>query len=141
MKKLESEEENESIFDKEQFDQHMTRKLFFIPSFEIYGGVAGLYDFGPVGCGLKNNILSKWKEHFILNENMLEMDCSNLTPYKVLQVSGKKRSKIPGHVDRFTDFMVKDVKTGECYRADVRYLLKTEISRRLYEKCAEGRKR
>ena len=27
--------------------------MFFVPAFEIYGGVAGFYDFGPIGCGLK----------------------------------------------------------------------------------------
>eukprot|EP00595_Chromulina_sp_UTEXLB2642_P001429 CAMPEP_0196765264 /NCGR_PEP_ID=MMETSP1095-20130614/7914_1 /TAXON_ID=96789 ORGANISM="Chromulina nebulosa, Strain UTEXLB2642" /NCGR_SAMPLE_ID=MMETSP1095 /ASSEMBLY_ACC=CAM_ASM_000446 /LENGTH=602 /DNA_ID=CAMNT_0042123027 /DNA_START=295 /DNA_END=2103 /DNA_ORIENTATION=- len=41
---------------------------------------------------------------------MLEMECTNLTPSSVLEASG--------HVERFTDFMVKDDKTGECFRAD-----------------------
>ena len=41
---------------------------------------------------------------------MLEMECTNLTPSVVLETSG--------HVDRFTDFMVKDEVTGECFRAD-----------------------
>lgn len=41
---------------------------------------------------------------------MLEMECTNLTPSSVLETSG--------HVDRFTDFMVKDEVTGECFRAD-----------------------
>ena len=36
--------------------------------------------------------------------------CTNLTPEPVLKTSG--------HVDRFTDLMVKDVETGDCYRAD-----------------------
>ena len=40
-------------FPKREFDQLMTRRMFFVPSFEIYGGVAGLYDFGPPGCALK----------------------------------------------------------------------------------------
>ena len=42
---------------------------------------------------------------------MLEVECTNLTPYCALKTSG--------HVDKFTDLMVKDSKTGECYRADV----------------------
>ena len=41
---------------------------------------------------------------------MLEVDCTSLTPYPVLKSSG--------HVDRFTDVMVKDMKTGDCHRAD-----------------------
>jgi glycyl-tRNA synthetase len=46
----------------------------------------------------------------VLAENMLEMECTCLTPEVVLKTSG--------HVDRFTDLMVKDVETGECFRAD-----------------------
>ena len=45
-----------------------------------------------------------------MTESMLEMDCTNLTPEPVLKTSG--------HVDRFTDLMVKDPETGECFRAD-----------------------
>ena len=51
-----------------------------------------------------------WRKHFVLSETMLEMECTNLTPAVVLQTSG--------HVDRFTDLMVKDPATGECFRAD-----------------------
>ena len=41
---------------------------------------------------------------------MLEVDCTMLTPDPVLRASG--------HVERFSDYMVKDMKTGECFRAD-----------------------
>ena len=51
-----------------------------------------------------------WRKHFVLAENMLEMECTNLTPEVVLKTSG--------HVDRFTDLMVKDPATQECFRAD-----------------------
>lgn len=49
-------------------------------------------------------------QHFVLEENMLEVDCPCVTPEVVLKASG--------HVDKFTDLMVKDEKTGTCYRAD-----------------------
>jgi glycyl-tRNA synthetase len=55
-------------------------------------------------------MIDLWRKHFILAENMLEMECTCLTPEAVLKTSG--------HVDRFTDLMVKDPKTGECFRAD-----------------------
>ncbi len=55
-------------------------------------------------------MLDTWRKHFILNENMLEMECTCLTPEPVLKTSG--------HVDRFTDLMVKDTESGECFRAD-----------------------
>ena len=51
----------------------MERKLFTIPSFKIYGGVAGFWDFGPPGCAVKQNITQLWRQHFILEENMLEV--------------------------------------------------------------------
>lgn len=51
-----------------------------------------------------------WRKHFVLAENMLEMECTCLTPEIVLKTSG--------HVERFTDLMVKDISTGECFRAD-----------------------
>lgn len=53
----------------------MERKLFTIPSFKIYGGVAGFFDFGPPGCAVKQNITQLWRQHFILEEAMLEVCC------------------------------------------------------------------
>lgn len=97
-------------FDRESFETVMKRRFFFAPSFQIHGGTAGLYDYGPPGCAVKQNIIQAWREHFVLEEGMLEVDCSVLTPEPVLRASG--------HVERFTDQMVKDVKTGECFRAD-----------------------
>lgn len=88
----------------------LLRKFFYVPAFEIYGGVGGLYDFGPTGCSLKANLIELWRQHFVLTENMLEVDCTCLTPDVVLRTSG--------HVEKFTDFMVKDAKTGDCHRAD-----------------------
>ncbi|KAK9902771.1 hypothetical protein WJX75_005632 [Coccomyxa subellipsoidea] len=106
---------------KELFRAAMTnvleRRLFFIPSFKIYGSVAGFYDFGPPGCAIKQNVTQLWRQHFILEESMLEVECPAVTPEAVLKASG--------HVDRFTDFMVTDMKTGECHRAD--HLLKAAL--------------
>lgn len=47
--------------------------------------MSGLYDFGPVGCALKNNILQAWRHHFIQEEQILEIDCTMLTPESVLK--------------------------------------------------------
>ncbi|KAH7867162.1 hypothetical protein Vadar_029704 [Vaccinium darrowii] len=114
----------------------LERRLFYIPSFKIYRGVAGLYDFGPPGCAVKSNVLAFWRQHFVLEENMLEVDCPCVTPEVVLKASG--------HVDKFTDLMVKDEKTGTCYRAD--HLLKDFCKEKLErdpnitaEKAAEFR--
>ncbi|XP_075480096.1 glycine--tRNA ligase, mitochondrial 1-like [Primulina tabacum] len=99
----------------------LERRLFYIPSFKIYRGVAGLYDYGPPGCAVKSNVLAFWRQHFVLEENMLEVDCPCVTPEVVLKASG--------HVDKFTDLMVKDEKTGTCYRAD--HLLKDYCKEKL----------
>lgn len=87
------------------------RRFFFTPSFSIYGGVAGLYDLGPPGCAMKANMESIWRQHFIIYDNMFEISCTCLTPEQVLKTSG--------HVDRFTDLMVRNEKNPEeVFRAD-----------------------
>lgn len=40
----------------------LERRLFYIPSFKIYRGVAGLYDYGPPGCAVKANVLAFWRQ-------------------------------------------------------------------------------
>lgn len=97
-------------FDKSTLDALLARRFFFAPSFEIYGGVAGLYDYGPTGSALQANILDAWRKHYIIEEDMLELDTTIMTLSDVLKTSG--------HVDKFADWMVKDVKNGEIYRAD-----------------------
>ncbi|EDQ88108.1 uncharacterized protein MONBRDRAFT_37647 [Monosiga brevicollis MX1] len=97
-------------FDKQGFEDLMKRRFFFAPSFEIYGGVAGLYDYGPTGCAIMANMIAEWRQHFVLEENMLEVNCTAMTPHYVLEASG--------HAARFADIMVRDVKTGDCHRAD-----------------------
>ena len=50
--------------------------MFYVPSFKIYGAVAGFYDYGPPGCSVKANITQFWRQHFVLEENMLEVTCT-----------------------------------------------------------------
>ncbi|KIM43540.1 hypothetical protein M413DRAFT_443469 [Hebeloma cylindrosporum] len=97
-------------FDKGRHEALLNRRFFYAPAFEIYGGVAGLYDYGPPGSSLQANIISEWRKHFIVEENMLELDTTIMTPSSVFETSG--------HVARFADWMVKDVKTGDVLRAD-----------------------
>ncbi|TVY59009.1 Glycine--tRNA ligase 1, mitochondrial [Lachnellula cervina] len=97
-------------FDRPILDSMLRRRMFYTPSFEIYGGTAGLYDYGPPGCALQANIVDLWRKHFVLEEDMLEVDCTSLTPAEILKTSG--------HVDKFADWMCKDPKNGEIIRAD-----------------------
>ena len=96
--------------DRRTLDSLLRRRLFYTPAFEVYGGISGLYDYGPPGCALQANIIETWRKHFVLEEDMLEVDCTMLTPHEVLKTSG--------HVDKFADWMCKDPKTGEIFRAD-----------------------
>lgn len=95
----------------------MRRRFIYGQSYEIYGGVGGLCDLGPIGCAIKTNLLQLWRRFFILEDHMLEIDCPALTIEPVLRASG--------HVDRFSDFLVKDVVTNECFRLD--HLIKSHL--------------
>ncbi|KAI3326388.1 glycyl-tRNA synthetase [Xylariaceae sp. AK1471] len=117
--------------DRPALDAMLRRRLFYTPSFEIYGGVSGLYDYGPPGCALQQGIIDVWRKHFILEEDMLEVDCSVLTPHDVLKTSG--------HVDKFADSMCKDPKNGEIFRAD--HFIEEILENRLKgDKEARGQK-
>lgn len=97
-------------FSREAIEAVLKRRFFYGPAFDIYGGVSGLYDYGPPGCSLQANIVDVWRKHFVLEEDMQEVDTTMLTPYEVLKTSG--------HVDKFSDFMCRDMATGEIFRAD-----------------------
>lgn len=99
--------------------------LFIIPSFNIYGGSAGIFDFGPLGCKLKRNFVNLWHNYFVEHDDLEELDTSILLSYDVLKASG--------HVDRFCDYMTFDSVNGEFYRAD--HLIKerlTEINKKSF---------
>lgn len=115
--------QNSVLSSRIKLEELLKKRFFFAPAFSIYGGVAGLYDYGPPGCALQANMLALWRSHFILEESMLEVDTSVITPHDVLKASG--------HVDRFTDFMMKDLKTGDFYRAD--HILADRLRKRLAE--------
>lgn len=116
-------------FSRDALEQVLKRRFFFAPAFEIYGGVSGLYDYGPPGCALQANVIDTWRKHFILEEDMLEVDCTMLTPYDVFKTSG--------HVDKFSDWMCRDLKTGEIFRAD--HLVEEVLEARLKgDKAARG---
>ncbi|KAI0087188.1 glycyl-tRNA synthetase [Irpex rosettiformis] len=116
-------------FDRARLESLLSRRFFYAPAFEIYGGVAGLYDYGPPGSSLNANIIAEWRKHFIVEEHMLELDTTIMTPATVFETSG--------HVARFADWMVKDKVTGDVLRAD--HLVKNVLQARLaLDKEARG---
>ncbi len=86
------------------------RRGFVWPAYDIYGGLAGLYDYGPLGSALKSNIENYWRKLYVLGEGFHELSCPIVAPEPVFKASG--------HLDAFADIYVECTKCGETYRAD-----------------------
>jgi glycyl-tRNA synthetase len=86
------------------------RRGYLYPSFEIYGGVAGFYDYGPLGVAMRNNIVEIWRRLYTLGEGFVEIDSETVGPEIVFKASG--------HVDEFADKMVRCRGCDEAHRAD-----------------------
>ncbi len=93
------------------------RRGFIYPSFEIYGGVAGFYDYGPLGSQLKNNIENIWRKYYLLKDNCVEINTPTVTLYEVLSASG--------HVEEFTD------PTVDCKKCKTSYKVEDIIDKKL----------
>lgn len=87
-----------------------TKRGFLWPSFEIYSGVSGFTDYGPLGAILKNNIMQLWRKQYIAGEGFYEIESPTVTPEEVLKASG--------HVDNFTDPMTQCDGCKDVFRAD-----------------------
>jgi glycyl-tRNA synthetase len=118
------------LVDRSLFESVLKRRFFFTEAFEVYrlspdyrGDNRGLFDYGPPGCALQANIIDAWRRHFVLEENMLEVDTTVITLEQVLKTSG--------HVDKFADWMCKDAIKGDYLRADhlVENVLKARLER------------
>lgn len=87
------------------------RRGFIFQSSEIYGGLNGAYDYGPLGVELKNNIRDFWwKEMTQLHDDIVGLDASILMHSRVWEASG--------HVSNFTDPMVDCKVCKARFRAD-----------------------
>ena len=87
------------------------RRGFIYQGSEIYGGLAGTWDYGPYGLALKKNIENLWWRYFVdSRDDMYGIDSAILMNPKVWEASG--------HASGFHDPLVSDVKTKKRYRAD-----------------------
>lgn len=84
---------------------------FIFQAGELYGGISGVYDYGPLGSLLKNNIKNLWIHKFVENRKDMYLLDSAI-------VMGEKPLMASGHVGGFTDPLVADTVTGIEYRAD-----------------------
>lgn len=86
------------------------KRGFLWSSFEIYSGVAGFFDYGPLGAILKNKIMNKWRKYYVIREGFYEIESPTIMPEEALKASG--------HVDHFTDPMTECKECMEVFRAD-----------------------
>jgi glycyl-tRNA synthetase len=87
------------------------RRGFIFPSSEIYGGINGFWDYGPLGVELKRNIKEAWWQDVITGrDDVVGLDSSIIMNPRVWEASG--------HVQGFSDPLVDCKATKERYRAD-----------------------
>ncbi|MDR2576857.1 MAG: glycine--tRNA ligase [Puniceicoccales bacterium] len=96
------------------------RRGFIFQSSEIYGGVAGFFDYGPIGCELKRNIKDLWWRDVVRRrEDIVGIDCSTIMHPQVWKASG--------HADGFADPMVDCRESKMRYRADQLYFAPVSV--------------
>lgn len=87
------------------------RRGFIYPGSDIYGGLSGTWDYGPLGVALKRNIMYLWWKHFVEErDDIYGIDAAILMNQKVWQASG--------HVDTFVDPLCEDTINHRRYRTD-----------------------
>jgi len=87
------------------------RRGFIFPSSEIYGGIGGIWDYGPLGIELKRNLINFWWKRFVQErDDIVGIGGSILMNPSVWRASG--------HLDRFTDPLIECKKCHSRFRAD-----------------------
>jgi len=96
------------------------RRGFVFQSSEIYGGLNGFFDYGPLGVELRKNIKDAWWEDMVRRrQDMVGLDSSIIMNPKIWEASG--------HVDGFTDPMVDCKESKMRYRADQLYAAEVKV--------------
>ncbi len=94
----------------EQVIELAKRRGFLWPSFELYGGTAGFYDYGPLGAMLKRRVENIWRDIFVINEGYYEIEAPTIGIEDIFIASG--------HVGGFSDPLTECQKCHESFRAD-----------------------
>ncbi|MDP4282393.1 MAG: glycine--tRNA ligase [Bacteroidota bacterium] len=101
---------NDELFKK--IVSHAKEYGFVFPSSDIYDGLSAVYDYGPFGVELKNNIKNYWWESMVQHhENIVGLDAAIFMHPTVWKASG--------HLDAFNDPMIDNKDSKKRYRADV----------------------
>src|SRR5262249_30941208 len=119
-----TEKQTGCVTDMEKLVALCRRRGFIFQSSEIYGGINGFWDYGPLGVELKKNIKDAWWQDMVRNPppgpdgqeiSMVGVDCALIMNPKVWEASG--------HVTGFQDPMVECDKCKKRFRADKLYLV------------------
>src|SRR5258708_15524170 len=86
------------------------RRGFVFQSSEIYGGINGFWDYGPLGAELKRNVKEQWWRSMMQREDVAGLEASIIMHPKIWEASG--------HATTFTDLMVDCLLTKKRFRAD-----------------------
>ena len=100
--------ENERKFDK--VVKLAKARGFVFPSSDIYGGLSSIYDYGPLGVELKNNIKKAWSDFMLARRDVVGLDSGILMHPKIWEASG--------HIQGFNDPLVDCKKCKTRFRAD-----------------------
>lgn len=104
---------------------HCKQEGFIYPSSDIYGGLSAVYDYGPYGILLKNNLKQYWWRAMVqLHENIVGLDAAIFMEPTVWKASG--------HVDAFNDPLVDNKDSKKRYRAD--HLIEDYIEKKIQKK-------
>ena len=104
---------------------HCKKLGFIFQSSDIYGGLSAVYDYGPMGSMLKNNLKSFWWQSMTrLHENIVGIDAAIFMDPKVWKASG--------HVDAFNDPLIDNKDSKKRYRAD--HLIEDYIENKIQKK-------
>ncbi|WNY23921.1 hypothetical protein MmiHf6_12450 [Methanimicrococcus hongohii] len=86
------------------------RRGFLWNSFELYGGAAGFFDYGPLGCTVKRKIENLWRDFYVLNEGYMEIEAPTIGIEDIFVASG--------HVGGFSDPLTECGGCSQSFRAD-----------------------
>ena len=97
--------------DYDDIQKLFLEKGFFFPSSEIYSDApAGFWDYGPLGVNFRNKFIESWRKNIVRRDGMIEIDGSQILSKNVFVASG--------HLDNFSDPIVRCNECKSVYRAD-----------------------
>ena len=96
--------------EREEVVELAKRRGYLYPSFEIYGGASGFWDYGPLGTSLKNEVVDSWREMYVVRHGYEEIDATTVGKEDVYVASG--------HAEGFADALASCPDCGTFFRAD-----------------------